>query len=187
MKNIFVLTCLSFSILACKSQPKEANEVTLTSEQMINSIREVDDSLRNSYKRYMKDPKPEKQIDQGMVIRLANKQVLFYQKYPEHEMAPEYLDKAFQLYYSENKIEEAVNYGKVLIENYPDYKGRLIAILNLAAIFDGVLDDRESAVKYYKLLLDEYPNLEKETKIMITERLKNADLSQQEFIIKQNK
>lgn len=189
MKKIYIigLLLLGFGASCQEKVGKELPEEKPSAETLINDIRASNDSLRSSYKRYMADPTPAKEINHGLVLRVAHKQVVFYQYYPKHKEAAFYLDNAFQLYTSEKMYKEASDLGQILIESYPKYKGRAMAIYNLAALYDGVLDNRAAMEKYYTLLLKDYPKLDSETRLMIEDRLKNKHLSQDELIELENK
>lgn len=109
----------------------------------------------------------------------------FSMNYPEDPRAPECLDKIHMSYSGRNNCEKAVEYGKKIIENYPDYINRAMVLESVAGSYDYCIIPRDtSKVRYYyELLLEE--DIDKEKQRDITERLKYLNLSLDQYILRQ--
>lgn len=109
----------------------------------------------------------------------------FSMTFPEDPRAPECLDKIHMSYSGRNNCEKAIEYGKKIIENYPDYINRAMVLESVAGSYDYCIIPRDtSKVRYYyELLLKE--DIDKEKQKDISERLKHLDLSLDQYIMRQ--
>jgi tetratricopeptide (TPR) repeat protein len=150
-------------------------------EELIADVEHFEDSLKQAGTAAQDGP--------SVSIAYADKCLLVYRSFPKSEEAPEYLDKAHIILSGAGSHRLAVQYADTLINNYPDYKNRPMVLQSLASAYDIFIVPRnkELVEKYYTLLLKENPNLPKEEREMIQNRLDHIDLTFEEMITQPQK
>jgi tetratricopeptide (TPR) repeat protein len=125
----------------------------------------------------------------ALSVAYADKCLLVYRNFPQSEEAPEYLDKAHVILSGAGLHRVAVQYADTLIQKYPNYKNRPMVLQSLASAYDiFIVPRRKDMVKrYYKQLLKENPDLPKEEKQMVQNRLDHIDLTFEEMITQPQK
>jgi hypothetical protein len=152
-----------------------------TKEELIAGVGQFEDSLKQAG--------TDAQGGSSASVAYADKCLLVYRSFPKSEEAPEYLDKAHIILSGAGLHRLAVQYADTLISNYPNYKNRPMVLQSLASAYDIFIVPRKKDMveKYYRLLLKENPNLPKEEREMIQNRLDHIDLTFEELIMQPQK
>ena len=153
----------------------EANELR-------KGIKEMEDSLRNISQSGLAN-KSQKVVQQAYLEKLK----LMYQAYPNDKDAPKCLSKVYMMYEGMGAPEVSVKYADTLIERYPKYEGRLMALESNAAYYDVYVEPRNKEKQRYYLekIVKEYPNVKSSIVENAKFRLKHIDLTFDELIILQ--
>lgn len=110
-----------------------------------------------------------------------------YEEEPKHPKTPEYLDRIHMWYATKGDAKNAVKWADLLLKKYPGYENREMLLESVAVMYDNDIQPRDSVKvrEYYTQLLSEFPDMDKENKAAIEQRLKYNRLSLDEFIMKQ--
>lgn len=153
MKLYFCLFILSLTLISCKGKVADS---TVTAEQKndtliaLKEIQKLDSSLFLAYKN-ISDTASMIPVDLIEKTIQAHKDFVF--NYPKHEFTPEALDKIHQLYMQLGHYQFSVDYGRQIIDNYPDYSKINQVLYSVATSYDFMLDNKEKAAEYYKILI----------------------------------
>ncbi len=182
MKIVF-LSFFSVVLLAvgCTSESKSELPVQPKLNELLVSVKQMEDSLRKS---------PSKgALDEKTGLLYAEKCLKVSTFYPKSKEAPEFMDKAHVIFSTLGLFGKSVSIADSIIINYPSYKNRARVLESLASSYDVFIQPRkkEMVKKYYSLLLKENPNMPAEQKETIEFRLKNIDLTFEELIQLQSK
>ncbi len=179
MRNYFLVLVVGLFLASCGNQPKEKKSNIPTKDFLKSEIVEINDSLKVLYRNLMESPGykfPTLAVNEAIFRHLQ-----YYKYYPKDDYAATCLDKVQQLYLQEKAYELSLNYTDTLLVKYPKYKERATLLLNAGSTGE-ILQDTAIIRKYYTQLLDEYPNLESETKEMVSFRLKHLNLTFDQLI-----
>lgn len=185
MKYLAIL--LIFGVI---SSCQENEEVAVLDEQspafLKERIQEMDDSLNLLMEKALTEK--EFAIDRLVYHEAANRNILFYKSFPDHDFAPEALEKAASMYMSINLEPRAAEWRDTLIQNYPNYK-HILSVLELQKSFYDNFEtyNPEMIKKYCQMMLDKGGNqLTQEKRDDIQFRLEHIDLNFKELIQLQN-
>lgn len=174
MKVIFFITTLIFILLACGGGKKE-DSVHTKIVQYEDSIAQWgggqgDIDRRNDFaNRYIS------------VLQQA------YNEEPENPKTPGYLDRIHMWYSTIGDANNSMKWAKILLEKYPKYENREMLLESIASMYDSEIIPRDSlkVKEYYTQLLKEFPNLDKEKRNDIENRLKYNNLTFEAYLMKQ--
>jgi hypothetical protein len=166
---------------SCGSEEKKIEEkkVLASKEDLKASIKQMEDSLKMLQAKDM-------QIENLHRMELANRLKAFYESYPEDDYAPKCLDNIHMVYSGMGVHELSVAYADTLLKKYPKYENRAMILESQGSNYDIFVTPRDSAKVryYYSLLLKEFPNLDKEKRQGIKERLAQNHLTFDEYLNK---
>jgi len=185
MKYLVIL--LVFGLISACQEEAEVIEVDEQSPAFLKErIQEMDDSLNV----LMEKALTEKDYAIGRLVyhEAANRNISFYNSYPENDFAPEALEKAASMYMAINLEERAAEWRDTLIQNYPNYK-HILAVLELQKSFYDNFEayNPEMIKKYCQMILEKGDDqLTPEKREAIEFRLEHIDLNFKELIQLQN-
>jgi hypothetical protein len=147
-------------------------------------IKQLEDSLN----KISENPNIEHKVTNLLQQSYVEKLKLMYQAYPKDKDAALSLRKVYMMYSAMGVPELSVKYADTLIEKYPKYKERWLAIQSNAVYYDMEAQPRnKEKVRYYlEKLIKEYPNLDPEIINQAKSRLETIDLTFDELIKQQN-
>lgn len=147
-------------------------------------IKQLEDSLN----KISRNPKIEKKMTNLVQQAYIEKLKLLYQAYPKDKDAALSLRKVYMMYSAMGVPELSAKYADTLIEKYPKYNERWLALQSNAVYYDmEVVPRNKEKVRYYlEKLINEYPNIDPEVLEQAKSRLKTIDLSFEELIQQQN-
>jgi hypothetical protein len=185
IKYIQTITFATFASLlllfSCGNPNKEGKEtkVLASKEELKASIKQMEDSLKLLQSKDIP-------VENLHRMELANRLKLFYESYPEDAYAPKCLDNIHMVYSGMGVHELSIAYADTLLRNYPKYENRAMILESQGSNFDIFSTPRDSAKVryYYTLLLKEFPNLDKEKREGIKERLANNRLTFDDYLNK---
>lgn len=110
-----------------------------------------------------------------------------YEESPKHPKTPEYLDRIHMWYAVKGETANSLKWAAILLEKYPGYENREMLLESVAEMYDAHVTPRDSVKvrEYYMQLLKEYPDMDKDKKEAIEQRLKFNNLSFEEYLMKQ--
>ncbi len=113
---------------------------------------------------------------------------LMYEEYPKDKDAALSLRKVYMMYSAMGEPELSVKFADSLIEKYPKYDERWLALQSNAVYYDMEAQPRDKdKVRFYlEKLIKEYPNLDAEIIEQAKSRLETIDLTFEELIKQQN-
>ena len=113
---------------------------------------------------------------------------LMYEAYPKDKDAALSLRKVYMMYSAMGVSELSVKYADSLIEKYPEYDERWLALQSNAVYYDMEVEPRDKdKVRFYlEKLIKEYPKLDPEIIEQAKSRLETIDLTFEELIKQQN-
>ena len=176
-----MLGLVSF-IYSCGGKEEKSATDRPDKKELISKIKYMEDSLKG----LQANLNQTKQIPNLTRLELVNRLLDFYHYYPEEPYAAECLDKAHMVYTGMNVYVRAVQYADTLLQKYPDYPNRAIVLESQGSSYDIFIQPRDSAKVryYYELLLKENPNLDKEKRQGINERLRYNNLNFDQYLEK---
>ena len=148
-------------------------------------IKQLEDSLNKISLNRKIDDKITNLVQQAYIEKLK----LMYQAYPKDKDAALSLRKVYMMYSAMGVPDLSVKYADTLIERYPKYEERWLALQSNAIYYDmEVVPRNKEKVRYYlEKLIKEYPNIDPEILQQAKSRLETIDLSFDELIKQQNK
>lgn len=176
-KIVLIALTVLFGIQSCGD---DSSAEKATKEELKSNIKVMEDSLKG----LQADLKDVKQIPNLTYFELINRLVEYYHNYPEDPYSAECLDKVHMAYSGLNIHVKAVQYADTLLEKYPKYPNRAMVLESQGSAYDIFIQPRDIAKirYYYELLLKENPNMDKEKRKGIEERLKHLDMTFDEYI-----
>lgn len=113
---------------------------------------------------------------------------LMYEAYPKDKDAALSLRKVYMMYSAMGASELSVKYADSLIEKYPQYNERWLALQSNAVYYDmqAFPRDKDKVRFYLEKLIKEYPKLDSEIIEQAKSRLETIDLTFEELIKQQN-
>ena len=136
MKNHFLLVALIMVAVACQS-PKEK------SLQAIKELEAQDSTFSPEH-----------------IEKMKTAYLDFASKYPDDELAPEFMFKAAQRCNVVAQHQEAINLFQDIIAKYPKHKISEEALFLQGYIYENSLHDQEKASKIYTAFIKQYPKSE---------------------------
>ena len=182
--SVLIFVAASMVLFACGGNSTETSEKEKPSKEiLIDKIKQMEDSLRN----LQANADQVKQVPNLTRIEYINRLLDYYYNYPEDQLAAECLDKVHMVYSGMNVHIRAIQYADTLLQKYPDYMNRAMVLESIGSSYDIFLQPRDSAKvrHYYEQLLKENPNMDKEKRKGIQERLKYNHLNFDQYIDKQ--
>lgn len=193
MKNyLFIFTVLIVSLASCGGEEKKVNEgdkfyTTEVPEANVLrvGIKELEDSLNKIAQRPEIENKVKTLVQQAYLEKLK----LMYQAYPKDKDAARSLAKVYMMYSGMGVSELSSKYADTLIERYPKYEERWLALQSNALYYDmeAVPRNKEKMRYYLEKLIKEYPNIDPEILAQAKSRLETIDLTFEELMVSQNK
>ena len=191
MKNyLLLLAVLLGTLVSCGGEEKKVKEENKFYETEIPEanvlrvgIKQLEDSLME-----MSRAGAEKKVTNLIQQSLVEKLKLLYQAYPKDKDAAKCLSKVYMTYEGMGVPELSVKYADTLIERYPKYEGRLMALESNATYYDVYVEPRNKEKQRYYLekIVKEYPNVKSAIVENAKFRLKHIDLTFDELIELQN-
>ncbi len=176
---ITLIVCSSlFIISSCTESKEETSEQT--PESLLNSIEEMDDSLKVLVEKRMR-------IDTFIIDKLVyheaiNRNKAFYKEYPEHEKAEKSLEKIASMYLQIGVDSEAVKWRDSILINYPENENK-IGILEMQMNYYDYDNYNPDKIKYYTEELLAIENLPEGKREDYEFRLKHLDKTFDELIM----
>lgn len=189
MKNYFLALLAGISIVTVSCGDAETPEIVteentvLTEDEMIASIKQMDDSLAALINEVVQSNIPMPKLAYHEAI---NRSKELYATYPKSDFAPMAVEKIQSMYEAIRVPELAAQWRDTLLLKYPNYEGNIMAIQFQAMYYDMEKNNLERAEEYYKMAL-ETGKLDSLTKDQIQSRLDNIDLTYDELIEKRMK
>jgi hypothetical protein len=180
-KSSFILVFSMLALFAASCGESSADKSKKPSKELLKKhIKEMEDSLKG----LQANLNEIKQIPNLTHFELINRLLEYYHNYPEDVYAAECLDKVHMKYSGMNIHERAVLYADTLLKEYPKYVNRSLVLESQGSAYDIFIHPRDtSKVRYYyTLLMKENPNMEKDKKEGIEDRLKHLNMNFDEFI-----
>lgn len=168
---IIALACGLILYSSCadggKSAPTEAER-----------IEEIERLMADMFK-YSSSPDMRAESD-SVAALLKERYDAFVAKYPEHEVAPMYLDQAANIARKDKDYPAVLDYYQRIVKDYPDYENIVQVKFLIAFVYDTELNDKEKARSHYQAVASEHPehNFGKNAKA----RLENLHMSDQELM-----
>lgn len=191
MKNYLLMLAVLFGIfVSCGGKEKKVKEENKFYETEVPEanvlrvgIKQMEDSLMK-----LSQAGAEKKLTNLVQQSLVEKLKLLYQAYPKDKDAAKSLAKVYMMYEGMGVPELSVKYADTLIERYPKYEGRWLALQSNALYYDIVAVPRnKEKVRYYlEKLIKEYPRIDPEIINQAKSRLESIDLTFEELIKQQN-
>ena len=97
-------------------------------------------------------------LDRATAIKLTGMYADFSEKYPEDELASNYLFKAGELSMNLNMGNQAITYFTKLLNNYENFDKRPETIFLQAFVLENQLNNQKRASDLYKSFMVEYPD-----------------------------
>lgn len=173
---IAVFTILAYCV-SCSSSESVPADVQIT---------QIDALMQEMFD-YSSKPDMRPQSDSVMNL-LRGRYDRFVVEYPEHEMAPVFLDRAANIARNKKDYKAALDYYSRIVKEYPNSENIVDTKFLIAFVYDTELNDKEKAREQYEAVANEYPDhiLGRNAK----QRLQNLHMSDKELIEsfeKQNK
>lgn len=182
MKKYLIITLLIVTVACENNDSQEGEEVTV--EGLKEKIQVMDDSLAVLTTDFL-DGKIEK-IDRLVYHEAINRNIDFYNNFPDNNYAPYALEKASSMYMAIKVEEKAADWRDTILVNYPDFD-RSLDILELQkAYYDGYDSYDKEKVEHYIEKMLEHKKLSDDKREELEYRLENIDLSYKELIQKSN-
>ncbi len=185
MKKVVGYFLVALVIASCSSEVEDSKVDGITPEYLLEQINVMDDSLNVLMEKVMKEPNAK--IDRLVYHEAAMRNITFYQTFPDHELAPEAIEKAASMYMAIGLDERATEWRDSLLLHYPDYSN-ILTILELQKSFYDNFDRYEPKMiqKYCDMMLDLGDALDSNKRKDIEFRLEHIDLSFIDLIKMQN-
>jgi hypothetical protein len=177
----FVAITLLF--YSCGGDGQKNEELVKPSkEELRASIKVMEDSL----KKLQVNQIPVENLHQ---MELINRLKLYYELYSEDKYSPVCLDNIHMIYSGMGVPELSSAYADTLLDKYPTYENRAMILESQGSNYDVFITPRDSAMVryYYSLLLKENPNLNKDKRKGIIDRLAHNNLTFDEYLSKKIK
>ena len=163
MKAIICSITILTLLVSC-SEEKSGEEESKDEEQHVQAELTADEVLED-----LQELASNTKVTKQIVDQMVSKTTLFYQSFPEHEMAPEVLfmtaanvqmigergrdSGAPQVSY----FQKSVKMCDIIIDNYPEYRDVKLVYSLKATLLDIELEMNDEAIEVYQYLIDTYP------------------------------
>lgn len=192
MKNyLVILTVLIGTLVSCGGEEKKVKEENKFYETEIPEanvlrvgIKQLEDSITKISQSTGIESKVKNLLQQAYLEKLK----LMYQAYPKDKDAARSLAKVYMIYSGMGVSDLSVKYADTLIERYPKYEERWLALQSNALYYDmeAVPRNKEKIRYYLEKLIKEYPRIDPEIISQAKSRLETIDLTFEELIEQQN-
>ena len=147
-------------------------------------IKQLEDSLMKISTNENIDKSVTHLVQQAYIEKLK----LMYEEYPKDKDAAQSLRKVYMMYSAIGRPDLSVKFADSLIDKYPKYDERWLALQSNAVYYDMEANPRDKdKVRFYlEKLIKEYPNLDPEIIEQAKSRLETIDLTFEELIKQQN-
>ncbi len=172
--SLFGMACLFLVLASC-------GDKTPPPDKLMKQIKTLEDSLtQNSMNDNLS-------VIEAQQERLADKLLLFYHAYPDHQKAPVMLERVHMLYSAMGDNALSAKYGDTLLAKYPNYPQRNMIIESQILNYDMFITPRDTAkLRYYiERYLQENPRAEEAGSLK--GRLQHLELSREEWMTLQNR
>jgi len=170
-------------LYSCGGGEQKKEEVVKPSkEELRASIKVMEDSLKNLQANQL----PVQNLHR---MELINRLRLYYESYSKDNYSSVCLDNIHMIYSGMGVHELSIAYADTLLEKYPKYENRAMVLESQGSNYDVFISPRDSAMVryYYSLLLKENPDLDKDKRQGIIDRLAQNNLTFDEYLNKKIK
>lgn len=164
----FLVVVLSFSCSSQKNTDVTNHAVQNDTIQALTEIDSLDHLLKEAYHKDMEH------VPTELIEKTIQAQKDFVFRFPQHAYTPEALDKIHQLYGQLGSYHFAVEYGEMLLQDFPNYKKKNLVKYSIATSYDYLLHNSTRAITLYKELLQD-TTISDYSRSEITERLKQIE------------
>ncbi len=192
MKNYIVIASVFLgTLVSCGGEEKKVNEKDkfyTTEVPEANVLRVGIKQLEDSIMQISQTQGPQSKLTNLLQQAYLEKLKLMYQAYPNDKDAARSLAKIYMTYSGMGVSELSVKYADTLIERYPKYEERWLALQSNALYYDteAVPRNKEKIRYYLEKLIKEYPKIDPEIISQAKSRLETIDLTFEELIKQQN-
>jgi tetratricopeptide (TPR) repeat protein len=192
MKNyIVIVSVLLGALMSCGEEEKKVNEENkfyTTEVPEANVLRVGIKQLEDSIMQISQTQGPQSKLTNLLKQAYLEKLKLLYQAYPKDKDAASSLAKIYKVYSDMGVSDLSVKYADTLIERYPKYEERWMALQYNAVYYDveAVPRNKEKIRYYLEKLIKECPNIDPRTISDSKSRLETIDLTFEELIKEQN-
>lgn len=192
IKYLFGIIAISALLVSCGGEDKkgENGDGSFYSTEVPEAdvlrigIKQLEDSLMKISENTNINKTVTNLVQQAYLEKLK----LMYEAYPKDKDAALSLRKVYMMYSAMGVSELSVKYADSLIEKYPEYDERWLALQSNAVYYDMEVEPRDKdKVRFYlEKLIKEYPKLDPEIIEQAKSRLETIDLTFEELIKQQN-
>ncbi|NNC82499.1 MAG: tetratricopeptide repeat protein [Flavobacteriales bacterium] len=100
----------------------------------------------------------DKKFDEDIARDLMGDYEQFAEEFPEHEMAPEFLDRAANIARQLKEYERGLENYQTIVVRYPDFEKIIETKFLIAFMYDVELKNKEKAEEKYKAVAEQYPD-----------------------------
>ena len=191
IKYLFGLITIAAIVVSCGGEEKkESQEDKFYSTEVpeANVLRVGIKQLEDSLTKISRNVNVTKTVTNLVQQAYLEKLKLMYEAYPKDKDAALSLRKVYMMYSAMGASEMSVKYADSLIEKYPDYDERWLALQSNAVYYDmeAVPRDKDKVRYYLEKLIKEYPDLDAEIIEQAKSRLETIDLTFEELIEQKN-
>jgi hypothetical protein len=177
-------------LVSCGGEEKEKGDEKFYSTEVPEAdvlrvgIKQLEDSLMKISTNANMDKSVTNLLQQAYIEKLK----LMYQEYPKDKDAALSLRKVYMMYSATGHADLSVRFADSLIDKYPKYNERWLALQSNAVYYDMEAKPRDKdKVRFYlEKLIKEYPKLDPEIIEQAKSRLETIDLTFEELIKQQN-
>jgi hypothetical protein len=173
---------LSILMSSCDNNNSSSPDDKEVKGSILTNIKIMEDSL-------MKMSEDGSNVRNIHKIELINRFLAYYHAFPADEYSAVCLDRVHMIYSGMNVHIRAAAYADTVLMKYPNYTERDMILESLGSIYDIFITPRDTALvrKYYTQLLEEFPKMDEEKREGIKERLRNNNLTFDEYLDKKIK
>ncbi|PHR36720.1 MAG: hypothetical protein COA38_01475 [Fluviicola sp.] len=192
IKCLFGIIAISALLVSCGGEDKKGENADKgfystevpEADVLRVGIKQLEDSLMKISQNTNINKTVTNLVQQAYLEKLK----LMYEAYPKDKDAALSLRKVYMMYSAMGVSELSVKYADSLIEKYPEYDERWLALQSNAVYYDMEVEPRDKdKVRFYlEKLIKEYPKLDPEIIEQAKSRLETIDLTFEELIKQQN-
>ncbi|MCJ8288613.1 MAG: hypothetical protein HRT58_01170 [Crocinitomicaceae bacterium] len=192
IKCLFGIIAISALLVSCGGEEKKGENgdkgFYSTEVPEANVLRVGIKQLEDSLMKISQNTNINKTVTNLVQQAYLEKLKLMYEAYPKDKDAALSLRKVYMMYSAMGVSELSVKYADSLIEKYPEYDERWLALQSNAVYYDMEVEPRDKdKVRFYlEKLIKEYPKLDPEIIEQAKSRLETIDLTFEELIKQQN-
>lgn len=162
-----------------ESTANQEKEVEVTPEGLKASIKEMDDSLNVLMQQARKEPNYK--MNRVAYHEAINRNKDFYYHFPEHDFAPDALNKIAAIYLQLDVEEEAVKWRDTLLTKYPEVENK-VGLLELQMNYYDFNEYTPEKIEYYANQLLGMEGISNDQREQYEFRLKHIDKTYEELI-----